>query len=365
MSELLAGLPNAQLLARVRELVQRGNAVEAELLAHLGEVDARRLYLEEGCSSMFVYCQRVLHFAEGVRLQANPGGASGAASSGDPGGRATWGAAPDGGGSARAKAHDNQLRGIDSGRMPSERGGGSATARRPRAPACAARLGAQVPEPAKQASAAALPQVAPPRAASSDPSRTSGESNTPPPAPRQTSPERGVTEPLGAERYRVQFTADRALYEQLLELQALMRHQVPDGDLGEILARAVAVLLAEVRKRKFAETSAPRPVHLCSPKEIPSRHIPPSAAPSGGVTRADAAMSLREAGAATRGSSWSSTTQGSGAGRGPTRSAALRCAAARTISSGRASTSASSTWLDSAGPIQLDLNPVRRKCRGD
>src|SRR2546422_2093216 len=66
MSEALAGLPKAQLLARVRELVRRGNAVEAELLVHLAEVDARQLYLEEGCSSMFTYCQRVLHFAEGV-----------------------------------------------------------------------------------------------------------------------------------------------------------------------------------------------------------------------------------------------------------------------------------------------------------
>src|SRR5688572_8257178 len=73
MSGTVSGLPNAQLLARVRDLVRRGNAVEAELLAHLGEVDARRLYLEEGYSSMFVWCQRVLHFAEGVaykRIQA-------------------------------------------------------------------------------------------------------------------------------------------------------------------------------------------------------------------------------------------------------------------------------------------------------
>ncbi len=66
MSEIFAGIPNAQLLARVRELVRRGNAVEAELLVHLGEVDARQLYLEEGCSSMFTYCCRVLHFAEAV-----------------------------------------------------------------------------------------------------------------------------------------------------------------------------------------------------------------------------------------------------------------------------------------------------------
>src|SRR5213594_2169194 len=73
MSELLAGLPSAELLERVRKLVQRGNAVETELLVHLGEVDARQLYLEEGFSSMFAYCRQVLHFAEGVayeRIQA-------------------------------------------------------------------------------------------------------------------------------------------------------------------------------------------------------------------------------------------------------------------------------------------------------
>ena len=45
MSGLLSGLPSAQLLARVRDLVKRGNEAEAELLAHLGEVDARRAEL--------------------------------------------------------------------------------------------------------------------------------------------------------------------------------------------------------------------------------------------------------------------------------------------------------------------------------
>jgi hypothetical protein len=80
---------------------------------------------------------------------------------------------------------------------------------------------------------------------------------------------------LGAERYRVEFTADRALHEQLQELRALMRHLIPDGDVGKILARGVAVLLAQVRKRKFAETARPtgaRPSD--SPNESSSRHIP-------------------------------------------------------------------------------------------
>src|SRR6059036_1264891 len=73
MSDLLAGLSNAELLVRVQELVRRGNGLEADLLVHLGEVDARQLYLEQGCSSMFAYCVRVLDFAEGVackRIQA-------------------------------------------------------------------------------------------------------------------------------------------------------------------------------------------------------------------------------------------------------------------------------------------------------
>ena len=38
--------------------------VTADLLALLGELDARRLYLGEGCSSLFTYCTQVLHLSE-------------------------------------------------------------------------------------------------------------------------------------------------------------------------------------------------------------------------------------------------------------------------------------------------------------
>ncbi len=43
MKASLSTLPSHRLLARMHELVRRDNALEAELLAHLGEVDARRL----------------------------------------------------------------------------------------------------------------------------------------------------------------------------------------------------------------------------------------------------------------------------------------------------------------------------------
>ena len=66
MLESISRLPSSELLIRLHALVQRDNQQEAELIAHLGEVDARRLYLEQACSSMFKYCVDVLHFAECV-----------------------------------------------------------------------------------------------------------------------------------------------------------------------------------------------------------------------------------------------------------------------------------------------------------
>jgi hypothetical protein len=90
----------------------------------------------------------------------------------------------------------------------------------------------------------------------------------PPVSPPLPAPPRART---GGERYRVQFTADQDTYAQLEELRALMRHQIPDGDVGKILSRAIASLLAQVRKQKFAETSVPRAQRAA---ENPSRHIP-------------------------------------------------------------------------------------------
>ena len=69
-----------------------------------------------------------------------------------------------------------------------------------------------------------------------------------------------------------------------------MRHQVPDGDLGSLLGRAVALLLDQVRKRKFGEVSAPRPPAPAnsdaSANSAASRHIP--AAIRRAVVRRDA-----------------------------------------------------------------------------
>lgn len=44
--------------------MKQSRGVEADVVAHIGEVELRRLYAQEACSSMFEYCRRVLGLRE-------------------------------------------------------------------------------------------------------------------------------------------------------------------------------------------------------------------------------------------------------------------------------------------------------------
>jgi hypothetical protein len=57
-------LSDADLLNEVKRLTALERQATARLIAALGELDARRLYLGEGCSSLFTYCTQVLHLSE-------------------------------------------------------------------------------------------------------------------------------------------------------------------------------------------------------------------------------------------------------------------------------------------------------------
>jgi hypothetical protein len=276
MSSALVSLPAHQLLARLHALARRANAVEADLLAHLGEVDSRRLFLEEACSSMFVYCQRVLHFAEGVAYKRIHAARAvrrfpqlmDAVRRGELHLTGVTLLAPQITTEncseliavAKYKSAD-EIRRLLADRQP-----------RPDVPAAMRRVSVPV-APESVASAVVLQRCPAPGvrepgvlgdSAEGAPVEAVGKAlehePSAPQAPRSEAPvHRAHSEPLGGERYCVRFTADRELHDQLEELRALMRHRVPDGDLGKILARAVAVLLEQVRKRKFGESAAPRP----------------------------------------------------------------------------------------------------------
>ena len=60
----LGSISDDELLRRLSKLFSESRRVEAELMAHIGEVDARKLFAREACSSMFVYCTEVLHLSE-------------------------------------------------------------------------------------------------------------------------------------------------------------------------------------------------------------------------------------------------------------------------------------------------------------
>ncbi len=68
---LLSSVPDRELLQRLAAILRDSRRVETDLIAHIAEVDARRLFLGEACSSMFVYCVERLHLSEpetGLRL---------------------------------------------------------------------------------------------------------------------------------------------------------------------------------------------------------------------------------------------------------------------------------------------------------
>jgi len=283
----LESIDNHELLARLRSLLSKSRSADAGLLVHLGEVDARRLYLEEAFPSMFEYCVRGLHMEEGVaynRIHV----------------------------ARAARQYPELLRALRDGEvhltglrllvplLTPENCREWIHAARNRSVAELRRLIADHrPKPDVEASICRQRTPSVPRESKAEvpapaifsevkprSEERAGLSATVPPPP--VFAQRPRSEPLGGGRYSVKFTADEEFYETLTDLRALLRHEIPDGDLAEILKRAAAELLTKTRKRKFAELAGERPVkgtarsEVQAPAEEPpvgrsmrvSRHIP-------------------------------------------------------------------------------------------
>src|SRR6188768_4376928 len=60
----LARLTDASLHSETKRLVGSSNALTAQLLAHLGEVEARGIHRERACSSLYTYCVYELRMSE-------------------------------------------------------------------------------------------------------------------------------------------------------------------------------------------------------------------------------------------------------------------------------------------------------------
>ncbi len=265
----LRGLPDQALLAALRALATRDADLEADLLVHMGEVDARELYLGQGYPSLFAYCTEVLHFSESTayhRITAARAARAfprilDAVRSGELHLSAVRLLAPhltrQNQGELLALARHRSKRAIEE--MLADR------APRPDVPAQVR----PVPEPlACSAKPPELPAAATfgaTRPGDSSPALATS-------APRSTvEPPPAHPQPLGTGRYEVRFTAGPGTHAKLVEAQALLRHQIPDGDLAKLFDRALDALLREARRTKFAECERPR-----SPSPDPTRSNAPA-----------------------------------------------------------------------------------------
>jgi HNH endonuclease len=83
-----------------------------------------------------------------------------------------------------------------------------------------------------------------------------------------------VVEPLAPARFKVQFTASAELRDKLERLTALLRAEVPDGDLAAVIDRAVTDKLERLEARRFGKTAVPRKMLAETNTSAASRHIP-------------------------------------------------------------------------------------------
>jgi hypothetical protein len=260
----LASVSNGRLLRALHELVVRDRQTEAELLRVLGEVDVRRLYLEQGCSSMYAYCTEILHMSEGVAFHRIKVARAGRRFPALLERMRTGELHLSGAELIAAKlTAENQLELLDQARHKSKR-------------AIEELLADRAPKPDAPSLLRKMPDPAPARDLRPSLTALAPSPTAPPtliPRPRVHPPTR-PPEPLGEQRYKVQFTASRELCDKLREAQALLRHQVPDGDLAEIFSRALTLLVKEAKKKKFAEVDRPRRERTSTEDRRTTRHIP-------------------------------------------------------------------------------------------
>ncbi|MGQ0548915.1 MAG: HNH endonuclease [Armatimonadota bacterium] len=265
----VAQLSNDELLARVRNLAESERNATASLIAHLAELDERRLYLAEGCSSLFTYCTQILHLSEHAaygRIQAA---------------RAVrrfpvvLERLADGSVNlstvcllAPHLTSENYRKVLDTAQHKTKRQVEELVARlRPQPP-----IPASVRKLPAASHNAASPQALHDAGVSPHPSGDAPGDASPelclastPPGTRPS-----VVAPLAPQRYKVQFTASAETYEKLRLAQDLLRHQIPDGDPAKIFDRALTALLENLAKQKFAATDHPRGSRGTAPG---SRHI--------------------------------------------------------------------------------------------
>jgi 5-methylcytosine-specific restriction endonuclease McrA len=260
----LTHLSDHALLQGLAGLLAQDRLTTAAMLAHLAEVDERRLYLPAAYPSMYAWCVGELGLSEDAafkRIRAAR------AARRFP---AIYGAVADGRLNlstvvllvpylapetaadllaAAARKSKSELELLLAERFP-----------RPDLPAQVLALAS--PGPAAELALGSADQG---RGAA--PACESGEQLAPGPvvanlhkvAARQDEEPRARVAPLSAGRFAVQLTVGQETHEKLRYAQALLSHALPSGDLAQVLDRALDALIRDLERQRFAATARSRP----------------------------------------------------------------------------------------------------------
>jgi len=231
----VADLSDAQLLESLKSLCGQGRAVLARLLAHLVEVEERRLHLEAACPSMFQFCVRRLGMSEDEACR---------------------------------RIHAARL----ARRFPDllvriERGDLTLSTISLLHDTLTEATYEELVEAAAGKTKAEVQALLTKRSPIPDVPATITGIPTQPPIPTlggEAVPARAAAggwqlAPLSETRHKVQFTASDELRKKLERAQDLMRHANAEGDLAVVVERAVDLLLEKLEKQRLGKTSRPRP----------------------------------------------------------------------------------------------------------
>jgi len=290
--ESLQKLNDRELLEMTSSAAADERRSTVELVELLAEVDARRLYVGQGCSSLFTYCTQVLRLSEsaayhrieaarairvfpliGERLRD---------------GSMTLTTV------AMLRPHltfKNHVRVLAEARHKSKREVEQQIARlapKPEVVALVRRLPATIVTSgvtsdvtsAVTSALAGTPRRTP---AWTDVLVQPGEPETTAVTPgllirRNLEPK---VEPLGGDRYLLRVSLTATGHDNLRRAQDLMRHSPSSGDVAAVVERALALLITHLERRRFATTARPRTAPSKPPPRSPrnnstARYLPAS-----------------------------------------------------------------------------------------
>jgi len=248
----LSHLGDRALLRDLASLVARDRATTAALLAHLAEVDARRLYLPAAYPSMYAYCVHELGLSEEAAFKRIHAARTARRFP------ALFAALAEGrlhlSGVVMLAPHltpANVDELLTAAAHRSKAGIEQLLAERFPRPDIPERVQA-IPARAAPADSLALGPVD-----QHAPGRVEGASR-----PQVT--------PLSPERFALQLTLAQSTYEKLRYAQTLLGHQLPTGEIAAVLDRALDALIGQLEKQKFAATARPRPRRGTAGRPIPA-----------------------------------------------------------------------------------------------